>query len=247
MRNFILPLVLANLLLLAWERWIAPEGVADPTSFPARSGEAHDPQLVLFSPAAVTPAPPPAPAQPGPMPVVDIQRCERIGPFDSPEPASSIAQQLGRRGLTVDLAHETGDIWVGQWIQITDLGSGAKARQTVERLVKAGLNDAYIVRTEPTIDISLGVFRGEAGADRVIRVARSAGLDPVSTDRYRTGTQHWVNVELKGAQPLDLTDLQLQWSQILRTETVACRPTADTIAGAGGDSLESVADTSAPE
>jgi len=250
-RNFILPLVLANLLLLAWDRWIAPQGVADPTSFPARSGAARDPQLVLFSPAAVTsiPVPPSAPAsaQPELTPVVDVQHCERIGPFDSPEPASSIAQQLGRRGLTVDLVHETGDVWVGQWVQVADLGSGAKARQTVERLVAAGLNDAYIVRTEPTIDVSLGVFRGQAGADRVIKIARSAGLDPVSTDRFRTGTQHWVNVELRGAQALDLTDLQLQWSQILRTETVACRPTADTIADAGGDSLESVADASEPE
>jgi len=246
-RNFILPLILANLLLLAWERWIAPQGVVDPASFPARSGEVHDPQLVLFSPAAVTAAPAPAPAQPKLTPVIDVQRCARIGPFDSPEPASSIAQQLGRRGMTVDLVHETGDIWVGQWVQVTDLGSGAKARKTVERLVTAGLNDAYIVRTEPTIDISLGVFRGQAGADRVMRIARSTGLEPVSTDRYRTGTQHWVNVELDGAQTLELTDLQLQWSQILRTETVACRPTADTIAAAGGDSLESVADASEPE
>ena len=249
MRNIILPLILANLLVLAWERWISPEEVADPRSFPARSGQGRDAQLVLFSSAGVAAAPAPAPATEKPelTPVIDVQRCERIGPFDSPEPASSIAQQLGRRGLTVDLLPETGDIWVGQWVQITEMESGAKARQAVERLVKAGLNDAYIVRTEPTIDISLGVFRGQAGAERVMRIARSAGLEPMSTDRYRTGTQHWVNVELHRGQALDLTDLQLQWSQILRTETVACRPTADTIADARDDSLESVADAGEPE
>ena len=67
-------------------------------------------------------------------------------------------------------------------------------------------------------------------------------MEPVRTDRFRTGTQHWVTVELRHNQTLDLTDLQLPSSQILRTETVACRPTADTIADAGDDSPESVAD-----
>ena len=125
--------------------------------------------------------------------------------------------------------------------------TGAKARQAVERLVEAGLNDAYIVRTDPTIDISLGVFRGETGANRIETIARSVGLDPVRTDRFRTGTQHWVKVELVGSQSLDLTDLQLPSSQILRTENVSCRPSADTIADAGKDSLESVADANGPE
>ncbi|NND36798.1 MAG: SPOR domain-containing protein, partial [Gammaproteobacteria bacterium] len=147
----------------------------------------------------------------------------------------------------VDLVHETGDIWVGHWVQVADMETGAEAKQAVDRLVKAGLNDAYIVRTDPTIDISLGVFRGETGANRVEKIARSAGLDPIRTDRFRTGTQHWVNVELLGGQSLDLTDLELPSSRILRTETVACRPTADTIADAADDSLESVAEAREPE
>lgn len=246
MRNLILPLVLANLLLLAWDRWVLPGDVDEPTGLRDVSTEAPVPQLVLYNPARLAPQPP-ITDEPQLAKVVHVQHCERIGPFDDPEPASSIAQQLGKRGLSVDLAHETGEVWVGQWVQLVDLGSGAKARAAVERLVAAGLNDAYIVRTEPTVDISLGVFRGNAGAERVIKVARSIGMEPTSTDRYRTGTQHWVNVELGGDEKLDLTDLQLQWSQILRTETVACRPTADTIADAGDDSLESVAEAGEPE
>ena len=240
MRNIILALLLANLVVLAWEHWIAPDEVADPMQFGNQSADDPQPQLVLYSPARVEP--PPAATRPGLTPVADVRQCERIGPFDSPVPASAIAQQLGRRGLTVDLAQETGDIWVGHWVQITDVESPASAKQAVERLVRVGLNDAYVVSTDPTIDISLGVFRGEAGAARVEKVARSAGLEPVRTDRYKPGTRHWVNVELRKNQALDLTDLQLQWPQILRTETVGCRPTADTIADAADSSLESVAE-----
>lgn len=243
MRNIVASLLLANLLLLAWSRWISPDEAPDPHRFGAHQDSMPMPQLVLFSPARVE-----APQEQAALrPAAAAQRCERVGPFDSPEPAATIGQQLSGRGLTIDLAHETGDIWVGHWVQVIDMKSAGAARQAVERLVQAGLNDAYVVRSEPTIDISLGVFRGAAGADRVEKVARGVGLEPVRTDRYRTGTQHWVNVELRGDQALELTDLQLPSSQILRTESVACRPTADTIADAAEDSLESVAEAGGPE
>lgn len=250
MRNIILSLVFANLLMLAWGRWIAPGDASDPLSFGGRAEAALDPKLVLYTPAkAQAPA---APAEPVEQPVTvqpiaDVMQCERIGPFDNPEPAMSIAQQLGQRGLTVEIGSETGDIWVGHWVQIEDLGTPPAARQAVEQLVKAGLNDAYIVRTDPTVDISLGVFRGEVGAKRVERIAREAGMKPSRTDRFRTGTQHWVNVELRGTQSLELTDLELRAAQILRTETVPCRPTAEIVADGAEDSLESVAEAAAPE
>jgi len=243
-RNIILSLLLANLLMLAWKQWISPGEVADPMHFSGQADAIPTPQLVLYGPARSTPKFATAPTL---APVAVIRQCERIGPFDSLEPAASIGQQLGRRGLTVDLVHETGEVWVGHWVQVVDLQSGDKARQAVDRLVTAGLNDAYIVRTEPTVDVSLGVFRGEAGAERVERLARTAGLETTRTNRYRSGTQHWVNVELHGSQSLELTDIQLPSSQILRTETIACRPTAETIADAEQDSLESVAEAAGPE
>ena len=247
MRNIILSLVLANLLMLAWGRWIAPGDVSDPLSFGGSAEAVLDPKLVLYAPAKAEPVAA-AVEQPEPIkPIADVMQCERIGPFDNPEPALSIAQQLGRRGLTVEIGSETGDIWVGHWVQIADLGTPPAARQAVEQLVQAGLNDAYIVRTDPTVDISLGVFRGEAGAKRVERIAREAGMTPSRTDRFRTGTQHWVNVELRGTQALELTDLELRAAQILRTETVPCRPTADIVADGAEDSLESLAEAAAPE
>ena len=49
------------------------------------------------------------------------------------------------------------------------------ARQVVEKLVSGGISDAYIFSRDPTVDISLGVFRGRQGADDVIRVARKFG------------------------------------------------------------------------
>ncbi|MBT8444512.1 MAG: hypothetical protein KJO13_07185, partial [Gammaproteobacteria bacterium] len=116
MRNIILPLLLANLIMLAWKQWVAPDDVADPTRFVATDASAQEPQLVLYGPARSQPAESAA-VVPAVASGAGIRQCERIGPFDSPEPASSIAQQLGGRGMTVDLVHETGDIWVGHWVQ----------------------------------------------------------------------------------------------------------------------------------
>jgi hypothetical protein len=240
-RNIILPLILANLLVLAWTKWISPGEVTEPTHLAGRDAGPRETRLVLYAPARVRSNV--SAAAPSLMPAAAARRCQRIGPFDDTERAASIANQLGGRGLTVDIETETGEIWVGQWVQIMDLGSAAGAREAVTRLTGVGIKDTYVVRTEPTIDISLGVFRGQDGADQVIGLARQAGLEPTGTDRYRSGTQYWVTVDLLGAHSLDLTDVQGPSSQILRSETVACRPTADIVAGSAGDSLESVAET----
>ena len=239
MRNIILPLILANLLVLAWTKWISPGEVADPMHLAGRDASPRETRLVLYVPARVSADF--AESAPSLLPAAATRRCQRIGPFDDTERAAAVANQLGGRGLTVDIEQETGEIWIGQWVQIMDLGSAAAAREAVNRLAGVGLKDAYVVRTEPTIDISLGVFRGSEGADHVIGLSRKAGLEPTGTDRYRSGTQYWVNVDSLDARSLDLTEVQGPTSQILRSETVACRPTADSVAGSAGDSLESVA------
>lgn len=238
MRNIILGLVLANILVLAWTRWVAPSEVADPTRLAAPATEAR---LVLYRRNRTAPSPAVGRAAPPVVAADGTGRCERIGPFMTSETAVSIGGQLGARGLSVDLTSEPGSIWVGHWVQVVNLASGTLARRAVNDLVDAGLVDAYIVQTDPTYNISLGVFRGREGADRVMRIAREAGLETQRLDRYRAGTQYWVNVTLHGDDALDLTSLQLDRTQILRSEPVGCGVELDSIGEAESDSIESVA------
>lgn len=238
MRNIILGLVLANILVLAWIRWVAPSGVAEPTRL---AGPGTEARLVLYRRDSTGPS---AAVDRAASPVVaaDVTvRCERIGPFMTSETAVSIGGQLGMRGLAVDLTREPGSVWVGHWVQVVNLASGTLARRAVNALVDAGLVDAYIVQTSPAYSISLGVFRSREGADRVMRIAREAGLEPQRLDRYRAGTQYWVNVTLHGDDALDLTSLRLERTQILRSEPVGCGAEVDSIGGAESDSIESVA------
>ena len=63
----------------------------------------------------------------------------------------------------------------------------------VEQLIEGGLRDAYVFQTEPVINISLGVFRSRAGAERVIdlhgRLDRVVCLD-CGSEQEREAVQH---------------------------------------------------------
>jgi len=248
LRNLIMGLLLANLLLLAWGRWIVAPDVADPRAF----GEATEARLVLIERVDRNNGAASSPGQDG-------ARCFRLGPFASVDTAAGVGSRLSARGLPVGQTSESGRIWVGHWVQILDLPSEAAARQVVRKLISGGIGDAYISSHAPTIDISLGVFRGRQGADDVIRLANNLGYTVEATDRFRDGIEYWVEVETPADQPPDLADLPLAKlksgeAQIIRVEE---RPCAPAVADAGNgnedgteadDSLESPAqETGSPE
>jgi|GEM_PF-2111193 hypothetical protein len=214
-RNLIKALLLANFLLLAWGRWIVAPDAVDATSF----GNTTVPQLELIArPDRTDVASTPGDA-----------RCFRLGPFSSADAAAVVDTRLSARGLLVNRSSELGKVWVGHWVQILDLPSEEVARQVVKKLVSGGISDAYIFSREPTVDISLGVFRGRQGADDVIRVARKLGYSSVSTDRFRDGIEHWVEIELSADAPPDLADLRIGQAdsgqaQIVRIEEQSCQP-----------------------
>ena len=244
LRNLIMGLLLANLLLLAWGRWIVVPDVTDPRAF----GDGTEAQHVLFERAG-------HPEGAGSEFVQDGVRCFRLGPFSSADAAVAVGDRLSARGLRVDRTRESGRIWVGHWVQLLDLPSVEAARQVVRTLVSGGIGDAYISNREPTIDISLGVFRGRRGADDVIRLARDLGYTAAAMDRFRDGIEHWVEVATPAAQPPDPGDLLLinatrantksGAAQIVRIEERPCTlaaPVARAGDGTGADdSLESPA------
>jgi len=212
LRNLFMGLLLANLLLFAWSRWIMAPDVADPAS----PGEQSEARLVLLdrTPASGTGS------------TAEGARCFRIGPFASAQAAAVVGDRLSSRGLPVELTSESGQIWVGHWVQLLDLPSIEAAHQAVKKLVSGGIRDAYIFSREPTIDISLGVFRGRRGADDVIRLARDLGYAAEATDRFRDGIEYWVAVSTPADLPPDPADLRIGEAQIIRIEERTCAPAA---------------------
>jgi hypothetical protein len=227
-RNLFLLLLLANLLLLAWQRWVMPPPAEDAY---APTG-ARSPQLALLAPTS-----PPDEAQ------ADGPGCVRIGPFEDPAVSREAADRLAGEDLDVFRYSESGEIWVGHWVQVIDLNGREEAEAALDRLAEVGRSDAYIVRGEDGYRISLGVFRSLEGADSVANEAVRAGLTTLTTDRFRTGTEYWLLVDERASGLPDLAVLGLSGQDILRSEPAPCRDGGD--GGPERDSLESA--PSAPE
>jgi hypothetical protein len=218
-RNLFLGLILANLLYAAWQHWVVPPDASDPFM----RSTLREPELVLLRPAS--PALPEQSAALGDS-LVET-RCVRLGPFADPRVARAVADGLQADGMTVQTSSKSGEIWVGNWVQVEDLADRPAAERALDRLASRGLNDAYIVSTDPGYKISLGVFRSPERAANVAADADKAGLRATITDRYRTGTEYWLAIRHEAGSPPDLRELAKESTQILRVEPQDCADTGD--------------------
>lgn len=217
MRNIALVLLLSNLLLLAWQRWVVP-----PEQPRGRLELSQDYSDLVYMPR---PGSTPAADDPilGTTPLTPDSRvrCLRIGPFGRESDALRVRDGLEGGGVAVQQTSEQGDIWVGHWVTVKGLETRENARKALASLAANGMQDAYIV-SEGAPTISLGVFRKRASVDIVAGKARALGFVVETTDRLRPGTNYWLDTQLTGTQALPLRLILQDMGQILRSETIAC-------------------------
>jgi hypothetical protein len=226
-RNLFLVLLLANLLLLAWNRWVVPPPrLAGATvagsprqreAPPAAAAPAPQANAVVAAPQPQAPAPPVAAAPAGPG-----DTCVQVGPLPAAEAAAELGRSLASRGIPAATIARDTQVWVGNWIQIGGFASPAAADEARRRLVDGGLADAYLMQEGPEPVISLGVFREKERADRVAAIARGLGFDPVSTNRYRPAVEYWLMARIPVAGASSRDGLPLPRSGLLRVEPVEC-------------------------
>lgn len=209
MRNLFLALVLANLMFLAWHTWIDPSQPA-----PALTGPG---ELTVFGAGADT-APAPGVSPPSPA----AGACLRMGPLPGSAASQQARELLASRGIdAVPVAVDT-EQWLGHWVQIDGFSSVPDAEVARQRLIDAGLADAYLMQDGLDPLISLGVFRERERADRLAETARSLGFNARISDRYRPAVEQWLLVRARAGQTLGTADLSIPGDRIMRTENVPC-------------------------
>ncbi len=225
MRNAFLTLVLANLLLLAWQIWVDP---APPAPTVAGSNG-----LVLFGVrAGRTPGGPLASQTGAAMPVPGIPTvpppgtCLRVGPLPSAAAAQQARQRLAQRGIEASPMALDTQLWLGHWVQIGGFASVPAAETARQRLVAGGLADAYLMHDGTQPVISLGVFRERNRAERVASAARSLGFEVSMRDRYRPSVEQWLLIRPRPDQTPGPADLSLAVDRIMRTESAPCETAA---------------------
>jgi hypothetical protein len=234
MRTLLLSLVLANLLMLAWQFWVDPSppvALIDGGDGLALFAESNTPgeRPVPLQPA---PAPAPVPASGGGPALPPAGACFRLGPLPDSTATQQAASRLAGRGIDATPIARDAQLWLGHWVQISGFGSVPAAENAREQLVAGGIADALLMQDGPRPMISLGVFRDRDRAERVASTARNLGFEVGMRDRYRPGVEQWLLVRPRAGQEIRPADLSLAGDRILRAETAPCEDAASAAAPA---------------
>ena len=200
MRALFLVLLSANLLFLAWARWIDTDRDTG-----AQDALSRLPRLQL-----VTEAPPGAKPTSGVAQKMVLHEapptasCKSVGPFNDITSAARAAGLLTGRGFHLRQRAEEGDTIEGYWVFVGGMQSDAEVARVVERLEKSGFTDAHVMKSFSTNRrISVGMFSMRDRAEKRAELVKNLGLQPEVGERKFPGTVYWVDVAVApGSQPL---------------------------------------------
>jgi hypothetical protein len=211
-RAVFLALLSANLLFLAWARWI--DG---PRNAGAQDSLSNLPrlQLVSESPGGRKPTSAnlsiPSPAVP-PLAMTErasfragdiAQTCTSVGPFNDIASAARAAGLLTQRGYHLQQRAEEGETIEGYWVFVGGMESEDEVVRVVGRLQKSGYTDAHIMKNYSTNKrVSVGMFSTRERAQQRAAAVRNMGFQPEIGERRFPGTVYWVDVVTSGAQKL---------------------------------------------
>ncbi|MET0533165.1 MAG: SPOR domain-containing protein [Steroidobacter sp.] len=252
MRAFCLLLVLVNALYFIWSQVIdvrvssldrAPPRVAVPPSRIVLAREMQQgapqpepekdepvPEVRDVVPPTVEPLQSAGTVQPSVPPVSDSTNglsCTSVGPFSDLGQASQAQATLRSLGYEPRQRVEQGELWTGYWVSVRNLPTRDSAEAALKTLKGNGISDVYLMPgAEPENVLSLGVFSDYQRAQRRAEQVRQLGLKPEISDRKRSGSVFWLDVDLKEpGQTIDTSVFQVGQSRILRLELRGCPST----------------------
>ena len=191
MRVLFLLLLLANVLFLAWTRWVVPETPAT-INVPATGGRELQPiRLRAEAPNATATS-----AADSSGSGLLAASCVSIGPFIDPAHAAAASAQLERLGFTSRRRVSQDEVRVGYWVRVPNLATPADATNALAALRAAGFGDAYVLAEgEPDNTVSVGVFSDPRRAAEVSAMVQQAGFTAETSDRLRLLEVLWLDID----------------------------------------------------
>jgi len=109
--------------------------------------------------------------------VIDIVRCNTLGPFKSKKIANTVRKKLVKLGLSAERRMSKDNKRKGFWVMIPPAESRKLAKQSVSELKKKEIKDYFLVVTgEQKNAVSLGVFSRSDLAQRRYDEIRELGF-----------------------------------------------------------------------
>jgi cell division protein FtsN len=229
MRTLALFFLAANLLYFAWAKWIDVSELSAPS---AHREQVDVPKIVLASERPKTSSIPPsitqAPLANEPTPTPNEPKteasCVSVGPFQDLPAAAQAVATLRDNGFESRQRFEQGELWVGYWLTIQDIKTREAADKAITALKEHGIADAYVISgSDPPNLVSLGVFKEQERAQRLMQQVKTLGLNAQISNRTRTGSVYWLDVPLgQTDKRFDLSLLGAEPGKILRLELSSC-------------------------
>jgi hypothetical protein len=198
MKNLLLLLMLANILYFLWGRFAEEPlqpGVAivDESDLgPPLEARADRSEEAVASVGAVLGS-----GEPSDLKAVMGRSCVTVGPFRASADADTAQTRYSGEGMRTEVRSAVGQIFVGHWVQIRNIGSRNEGNAMLGKLREGGLGDAYLVETEDEgIKISLGLFGDVNGAEKIELQAKALGFNAEITPRMNEGTVYFVDIAL---------------------------------------------------
>jgi hypothetical protein len=234
LRALFLLLLLANILFLAWARWVAlpPAPAGRPTAASAGAGS-----IRLVSEA------PPAAELSSAVPATGLSdatagalACVSGGPYLDQATASEAAGRLERLGFISRQRASRDDVTVGQWVRVENLATAEDAANALAALQAAGITNAEVLADEPPGNVvSLGVFADPAKAAEAAAAAQKAGFTTLTEDRFRPADVFWLDVDRQSNEGLPgLEVFQGEDAQPPRIELRPCPVATQAATSVGG-------------
>jgi hypothetical protein len=201
LRTLFLLLLLANVLFLAWTRWVVPPSSPHAARTAAAASQALQPIRLQSEPAPAATSPDPAAQN------LLSASCVSVGPFIDPAHAEAATAQLERLGFSSRRRVGQDEVRVGYWVRVPGFATPADATNALATLQAAGLGEAYMVDgDEAGTTLSIGVYADAAKAAEVAKTVGDAGFTPETSDRLRTLEVLWLDVDRQANGGLPATE-----------------------------------------
>ena len=224
MKNFLLMLLLANILYFVWgttsEKPSQPgiDFVTEADLGPPMDVTTGRDRDTVASVGAVLGS-----GEPSALEAVVGRACVSIGPFIDRIDADSVALEYSNEGMRTVLRETQGEIFVGNWVWIRDIGDEATGKEMLSRLEAGGLGDAYIDRTDSEdLKISLGLFGEAEGAEKIELQALSLGFPAETIPSTRPSDVFFVDIGLSPGKGAGALIERYGQSRVLLRDAATC-------------------------
>ena len=223
MKNFVLLLLLANVLFLVWQFSTKPGAepgvVVVSESGPGNAVTGGVPTRIN-SPASVG-------AVLGEGQTTEIAAavgrvCVSIGPYQDLAAAATARGYFEEAGIPATVREDVSQAFVGYWVQVRNIPDVDTERANLEVLRTARLGEAYAYEGDDGMNISIGVFEQMSRAETVKQQVEQLGLFPDISQRYRSVSAYFVDAGLPAGTAIDDLSRRFGEKMILQGNNAAC-------------------------